>query len=147
MKTALIIGGAALAAYAVWRLAQTQGTAVSAAVVGTGAYTPSGAPVGVPYPSAPPPVVSMAPVPAAVAATLPAGVLAQYRQGLITSVVPAFVNVSTAQRSVLAARGYRIISGNAYPTPALATQPPSAADAAAVVAGGGLPPAPPVYAQ
>lgn len=146
MKTALVLGGAALALYVVWRLAANQGAAVSAAVVSTGAYTPSGPPVGSPFPAAPPPPVP----PSAVLTSAPPGVpdivAAFYNSGRITSYTPVFVNVSAAQRPVLAGQGYVIIGTSAYATPASNRQVPTGSSGT-LVAGGGLPPAPSVYAQ
>jgi hypothetical protein len=53
VKTALIIGGGAVALYVLWQLAQQGGASFTAAVSGTGAYTPAGNPPGVPYANVP----------------------------------------------------------------------------------------------
>jgi hypothetical protein len=69
VKTALIIGGAALAIYVVWRFGSAQSAAATTAVSATGAYTPSGPPPGVPFGPPPPPLMFGATPPPSVAVT------------------------------------------------------------------------------
>lgn len=99
MKTALIIGAAAIAVYAVWRFGAANSPAVSA---GTGGSLAAG---NAPYPASPPPPPFV---------TAPAAIQAALSKGWILSATPLASNLSAAQQKVFRDHGAVLIQGSAF---------------------------------